>query len=93
MIKDIYSNAEAYQRLRHNKLKLNDASWSLIDECFNTFLPIHSAIMDFQSPKLSVSEFYVRWIQTKIEIEDFPAGDLGLKLLINAINTREQVFF
>ena len=50
-------------------------------------------MMDFQSPKLSMSEFYVRWIQMKIEIEDVPAGDLGLKLLLtNAINTREQVF-
>ena len=40
-----------------------------------------------------MSEFYVRWIQMKIEIEDVPAGDLGLKLLLtNAINTREQVF-
>ena len=30
----------------------------------------------------------------KIEIEDFPTGGLGLKLLLtNAINTREQVFF
>ena len=30
----------------------------------------------------------------KIEIEDVPAGDLGLKLLLtNAINTREQVFY
>ena len=48
---------------------------------------------DFQSPKLSISEFYVRWIQMKIEFEDVPAGDLGLKLLLtNAINTREQVF-
>ena len=50
-------------------------------------------MMDFQSPKLSISEFYVRWIQMKIEIEGVPAGDLGLKLLLtNAINTREQVF-
>ena len=41
-----------------------------------------------------MSEYYVRWIQMKIEIEDVPAGDLGLKLLLtNAINTREQVFF
>ena len=51
-------------------------------------------MMDFQSPKLSVSKFCVRWIQMKIEIEDVPAGDLGLKLLLtNAINTREPVFF
>ena len=51
-------------------------------------------MMDFQSPKSSMSEFYVRWIQIKIEIEDVPAGDLGLKLLMtNAINTREQFFF
>ena len=51
-------------------------------------------MMDFQSPKLSMSEFYVRWIQMKIEIEDVPAGDLGLKLLLtNAINTGEQFFF
>ena len=93
MIEDFHTNAEAYQRLRHEKLKLNDASWSLIDECFNAFLPIHLAMMDFQSPNLSMSEFYVRWIQMKIEIEDVPAGDLGLKLLLtNAINTREQVF-
>ena len=35
-------------KLRHDKLKLNDASWSLIDEYFNAFLPIHSAMMDFQ---------------------------------------------
>ena len=47
-------------------------------------------MMDFQSPKLSMSEFYIRWIQMKIEIEDIPAGDLGLKLLLtNAINTQE----
>ena len=59
MIKDFHNKAEAYQRLRHNKLKLNDASWSLIDEYFNVFLPIYSAMMDFQSPKLSMSEFYV----------------------------------
>ena len=51
-------------------------------------------MMDFQSPKLSMSEFYVRWIKMKIEIEDVPARDLGLKLLLtNSINTREQVFF
>ena len=94
MIEDFHTNAEAYQRQRHDKLKLNDASWSLMDEYFNAFLPIHSTMMDFQSPKLSMSEFYVRWIQLKIEIEDVPAGDLGLKLLLtNAINTREQVFF
>ena len=77
MIEDFHTNAEAYQRLRHDKLKLNDASWSLIDEYFNAFLPIHSTMMDFQSPKLSISEFYVRWIQMKIEIEEVPAGDLG----------------
>ena len=47
------SNSEAYQRLRHDKLKLNDALWSLIDECLNSFLPIHLAMMDFQSTKLS----------------------------------------
>ena len=93
MIEDFHTNAESYQRLRHNKLKLNDASWSLIDEYFNAFLPIHSAMMNFQSPKLSMSEFYFRWIQMKIEIEDVSAGDLGLKLLLtNAINTREKVF-
>ena len=51
-------------------------------------------MMDFPSPKLSKSEFYVRWVQMKIEIEHVPAGDLGLKLLLtNAINAREQVFF
>ena len=51
-------------------------------------------MMDFQSPKLSMSELYVRWIQMKIEIEDVPAGDLGLKLLLtNAINTQEKGFF
>ena len=51
-------------------------------------------MMDFQSPKLSMSEFYVRWIQLKIEIEDVPEGDLGLKMLLtNAINTREHFFF
>ena len=34
-----------------------------------------------------MSEFYVRWIQMKIEIEYVPAVDLGLKLLLtNAIN-------
>jgi hypothetical protein len=93
MIEDFHTNAEAYQRLRHDQLKLNDASWSLIDEYFDAFLPIHSAMMDFQSAKLSISEFYVRWIQMKIEIEDVPVGDLGLKMLLtNAINTREQVF-
>ena len=49
-------------------------------------------MMDFQSPKLSMSELYVRWIQLKIEIEDVPAGYLRLKLLLtNAINIREQV--
>ena len=90
MIEDFHTNAEAYLRLKHNKLKLNDASWSLIDEYFNSFLPIHSAVMDFQSPKLSMSEFFVRWIQMKVETEDVPAGDLGLKLLLtNAINTRD----
>ena len=57
MIADFHINAEAYQRLRHEKLKLNDASWSLIDEYLNAFLPIHSAMMDFASPKLSMSEF------------------------------------
>ena len=70
MIEDFHTNAEAYLRLRHNKLKLNDASWSLIDEYFNAFLQIHSTMVDFQSPKLSTSEFYVRWIQMNIEIED-----------------------
>ena len=41
-----------------------------------------------------MNEFYVQWIQMKIEIEDVPAGDLGLKLLLTtAINTRELVFF
>ena len=90
MIEDFHTNAEVYQRLRLDKLKLNDPSWSLMDEYFNAFLPIHSAMMDFQSPKLSMSEFYVRWIQMKVEIEDVPAGDLGLKLLLTtAINTRE----
>ena len=94
MIEDFHTNAEAYQRLRHDQLKLNDASWSLIDEYFDAFLPIHSAMMDFQSAKLSMSEFYVRWIKMKIEIEDVPAGYLGLKMLLtNAIYTREQVFF
>ena len=88
----------SYQRrsiskARHDKLKFNDASWSLIDEYFNAFLPIHSAMMDFQSLKLSMSEFYVQWIQMKIEIEDVPAVDLGFKLLMsNAINTRELFF-
>ena len=53
MIEDFHTNAEAYQR--HNKLKLNDASWSLIDEYFKAFLPKHSAMMDFHSPKLSMS--------------------------------------
>ena len=93
MIKDFHINAEAYQRQRRDKLKLNDTSCNLIDEYFKAFLLIHSAMMDFHSPKLSMSEFYVQWIQIKIEIEDVPAGDLGLKLLLNnAINTREQVF-
>ena len=93
MTENFHTNAEAYQRLRHDQLKLNDASWSLIDEYFDTFLPIHSAMMDFQSAKLSMSEFYVRWIKMKIEIENVPAGDLGLKMLLtNAIYTREQVF-
>ena len=91
MIEDFHTNAEAYQRLRHDKLKLNDASRSLIDEYFNAFLLIHSAIMDFQSPKLSMSEFYVRWIQMKIEIEDVPAGDLELKFLLT-IYTRTSFF-
>ena len=59
MIEDFHTNAEVYQRPRRDKLKLKDASWSLIDEYFNAFLPIHSAMMDFQSPKLSMSEFYV----------------------------------
>ena len=94
MIEDFHTNAEAYQRLRHDQLKLNDASWSLVDEYFDAFLPIHLVMMDFQSAKLSVSEFYVRWIKMKIEIEDVPAGDLGLKMLLtNTIYTREQVFF
>ena len=94
MIEDFHTNAEAYQRLRHDQLKLNDASWSLIDEYFDAFLPIHSVMMDFQSAKLSMSELYVRWIKMKIEIEDVPAGDFGLKMLLtNAIYTREQVFF
>ena len=93
-IEDFHTNAEAYQRLRHDQSKLNDASWSLIDEYFDAFLPIHSAMMDFQSAKLSTSEFYVRWIKMNIEIEDVPAGDLGLKMLLtNAIYTRVQVFF
>ena len=94
MIEDFHTNAEAYQSLRHDQLKLNDASWSLIDEYFDAFLPIHSAMMDFQSAKLSMNEFYVRWIKMKIEIEDAPTGDLRLKMLLtNAIYTREQVFF
>ena len=94
MVEDFHTNAEVYQRLRHDKLKLNNASWSLIDEYFNAFLLIYSAMMDFQSPKLSMSEFYVRWIRMKIQIEDVPPGDLGLKLLLtNSINTPEQVFF
>ena len=50
-------------------------SWSSIDEYFNAFLSIHSAMMDSQSSKLSISEFFVRCIQMKLEIEDVPAGD------------------
>ena len=47
MIEDSHTKAETYQRLRHDKLKLNDVPWSLIHEYFNAFLPIHSAMMDF----------------------------------------------
>ena len=31
MIENFHTNAESYQWLRHDKLKLHDASWSLID--------------------------------------------------------------
>ena len=59
----------------------------------NTFAHDRFSIIEFDHDGLSMSKFYVRWIQMNIEIEDVPAGDLRLKLLLtNAINTREQVF-
>ena len=81
---DFYTNVEAYQWLRNDKLKLNDASWIII-------LPIHFAMMDFQSSKLSMSEFYVRWIEMEIEIEDVPAADQNSSKSLHS--TRTVKFF
>lgn len=58
MIEYFYDNKKKFQKIKNGPLALKNSSWSFIDEYYNSFKPIHEAMIQFQSAKYCMSESF-----------------------------------
>ncbi|XP_055527414.1 uncharacterized protein LOC129720028 [Wyeomyia smithii] len=90
MILNFYSNENFYRDLG-KKFKELDLSkyWDYIRDYRNALHPIYVCTKEMQAKHMPLSEFYVRWLQCMMEVDQQPTNELA-ESLAASLNVRLQ---